>query len=153
MRAARAIADVSAGSVHALVEIAVSPERVFRALSSAEILKWWGSADTYRCTRWEGDVRVDGRWRTDGMNNDGTPFWVEGEYLEVDPPKKLVQTWRYGWDPNASVTTLTYLIDAIPGGTRVTIRHTGFGIAHEACLSHGDGWERVLLWLTEYFST
>jgi uncharacterized protein YndB with AHSA1/START domain len=34
----------------ATVEIAAPAERVFRALASEELVKWWGSADTYRTT-------------------------------------------------------------------------------------------------------
>jgi len=34
---ARALADLAEGSILAIVEIAAPPERVFRALSSAEI--------------------------------------------------------------------------------------------------------------------
>lgn len=151
MRAARAVADLSAGSIHALVEIAVPPERVFRALASEEILKWWGSAETYRCTKWAGEVKVGGKWRTEGMGSDGKPFWVEGVYLEIDAPRKLVQTWRYGWDTTGSPTVITYRLDAIAGGTRVTLKHTGFEKNPEACLDHGDGWERVLAWLTAHF--
>lgn len=152
MRAARAVADLSAGTIHALVEIAVPPERVFKALASEEIVRWWGSADTYRCTKWTGEVKVGGKWRTEGIGSDGKPFWVEGEYLEVDAPRKLVQTWRYGWDTGKSTTKITYRLDAITGGTRVTLVHSGFEHAPEACLDHGDGWERVLTWLTGNFS-
>ena len=28
----------------------------------------------------------------------GVPFSVEGEFLEIDPPRKLVQTWKPEWD-------------------------------------------------------
>jgi uncharacterized protein YndB with AHSA1/START domain len=76
---------------------------------------------------------------------------VEGEFLEVEPPKKLVQTWRYDWDPTKSVTTITWRLTAIPGGTRVVIRHEGFGDAQEACAGHANGWERVLGWLSLHF--
>ncbi len=151
MRTARSVADVGAGTVHALVEIAAPPERVFRALASEEIAKWWGSDDLYRVTKWTGDVKPGGKWRSVGKGADGKPFSVEGEFLEVDPPKKLVHTWRYDWDPSGSVTTITYRLDVIPGGTRVTLRHEGFTNAPDACLSHGDGWSRVLTWLTEHF--
>ena len=61
--AARAIADVTRGMILATVEIAVPPERVFAALTSEEVTKWWGSDDKYRTTEWTGDVKVGGRWR------------------------------------------------------------------------------------------
>jgi len=32
------------------------------------------------------DLRPGGKWRSDGVGTDGQAFYVEGEYLEVDPP-------------------------------------------------------------------
>jgi uncharacterized protein YndB with AHSA1/START domain len=93
-QSARAVADLTEGTILAAVEIAASPDRVFRAISSAEIATWWGSPSTYRVTQWTGDVRPGGWWRSEGVSADGTSFAVTGEILEVDPPRLLVQTWR-----------------------------------------------------------
>jgi uncharacterized protein YndB with AHSA1/START domain len=146
----RAVADLSAGLILATVEISAPPERVFRALASEEVLKWWGSADTYHTTKWTGELRVGGSWRTEGVSADGKPFVVGGEFVEVDPPRKLVQTWRADWD-GGNATTVSYRLDAITGGTRVTLRHEGFAGRPEACQGHTDGWERVLGWLQRHF--
>jgi uncharacterized protein YndB with AHSA1/START domain len=147
--AARAIADVTGGVILATVEIAAPPERVFRAISSAEMTKWWGSDDTYRTTGWTGDLRVGGRWRAEGRGNDGKPFAVEGEFLEIDPPRKLVQTWNPSWD-QSEPTKITYLLEPTADGTRIVLRHEGFGRRHESCNSHANGWERVLGWLQKH---
>ncbi len=146
----RAVADISEGLILATVEIAAPPERVFRALASEELVRWWGSADTYRTTKWTGDLRVGGAWRTEGVGADGTPFSVGGEFVEIDPPRKLVQTWRADWD-GGNVTTITYRLEAIAGGTRLSLRHTGFASRTESCQRHANGWERVLGWLQGYF--
>lgn len=82
---------------------------------------------------------------------DGTPFAVSGEYLELEPPHKLVQTWRADWD-GGNITTITYRLEAIAGGTRVTLRHEGFADRAESCRGHANGWERVLTWLRDHFS-
>jgi uncharacterized protein YndB with AHSA1/START domain len=149
---ARAVADVTEGMLLATIDIAVPPERVFAAIASEQVVLWWGSPDLYRVTKWTGDVRVGGRWRSDGIDNrDGKPFSVQGQFLEVDPPRKLVQTWQYDWDPTKSVTTITWRLTAIPGGTRVVVRHEGFGDEHDACAGHANGWERVLGWLSLHF--
>ena len=148
LKSARAVADVSNGILLASVEIAASPERVFRALTSDDITRWWGSDDTYRTTNWTGDVRVGGAWVAEGIGRDG-PFSVHGEFLEVEPFHKIVQTWRAAWDGD-HLTTITYRIEPITGGTRVTVRHEGFADRIESCRGHGDGWERVLAWLQTY---
>jgi len=67
------------------------PERVFRALASDEIVDWWVRPGVFRTTKWAGDVRVGGRWRASGEVN-GQLFALEGEFLEIDPPRKLVHT-------------------------------------------------------------
>ena len=147
--AARAIADLGEGVVLARVEISVPPERVFRALTTDELTKWWGSAETYRTTKHVVDLRPGGAWRSDGVGADGHEFHVGGEILEVDPPRKLVQTWRPSWEPGPP-TTITYTLDAIEGGTRLTVRHAGFGERAQSCDDHAQGWERVLGWLTAH---
>lgn len=158
-RGARAIADLDAGTILATVDIAVPPERVFRALTdSGEIVKWWGSPDMYRLTGWTADLRVGGKWKSTGVNAaDGKPFSVGGEFVEIDPPRLLVHTWEPDWDPataqppTSPATTIRYQLDSISvgasEGTRVTMRHSGFGARRESCASHGHGWERVLGWL------
>lgn len=150
---ARAIADVTQGMLLATIDIVATPERVFRAVTSEELTRWWGSEDTYRTTKWSGDVRVGGTWRTEGIGRDGKPFSVHGEFIDVDPPRKLVQTWRYDWDTGDSVTTITWRFEPIEGGTRVIVRHEGFGNAQAACQNHAEGWERVLSWLSGNFRT
>jgi uncharacterized protein YndB with AHSA1/START domain len=146
-RRARAIADVTNGIILASVEIAATPERVFRALTAPEeIVRWWGADDLYRTTKWDSDFRVNGRWRAEGVGADGVVFSVEGEFLEIDPPRKLVQTWKPEWD-GGHVTKLSYILEPIDAGTRLVVRHEGFGSRAESCRSHGMGWERVLEWL------
>jgi uncharacterized protein YndB with AHSA1/START domain len=150
--AARAVADVTQGLVLASVEIARPPERVFRALFSEELPNWWGSPDRYRTTRWTGELKPGGKWKSEGVGNDGKPFSVSGEFLEVDPPHKCVQTWRYDWDTTGSTTTITYRFEPLDGGkaTRLVVRHEGFGANTDACANHATGWERVFGWLQLY---
>jgi uncharacterized protein YndB with AHSA1/START domain len=150
--AARAVADLSAGMLLASVEIEAPVERVLRALASEELIEWWGSTDTYRTTRWTGDLRVGGAWRTEGVGADGKPFSVGGEFVAIEPPRTLVQTWRADWD-GGNLTTITYRLDPIPGGTRLTVRHEGFADRREVCASHTAGWERVLTWLRDHFAS
>jgi uncharacterized protein YndB with AHSA1/START domain len=148
---ARALADVAAGIVVANVEIGVPAERVFQALTDPrELVQWWGSPETYRAHSWEADLRVGGRWRVDGKGADGRPYSVSGEFLEIAPPRKLVQTWAHDWDADHPITKVTYVLDDIPGGTRLTVRHEGFAGRPEACNGHAKGWERVLQWLAAH---
>jgi uncharacterized protein YndB with AHSA1/START domain len=144
---ANVIADVEHGIILATVEIAATPERVFEALTRDEdVLRWWGAEGSYRTTLWEADVRPGGKWRAGGRSADGRPYAVEGEFTEVDAPRKLVFTWRAGWDaPNE--TRVTYMLEPLDQGTRLTLHHEGFAGRVPACNAHTSGWQRVLGWL------
>jgi uncharacterized protein YndB with AHSA1/START domain len=135
---ARAVADLAEGHILATVEIAAPPERVFRALASPELLDWWVRPGVFDTREWTGDVRVGGRWRASGVGK-GRPYVLEGEFLEVDPPQKLLHTWRTAGAPGAP-TTVTYLLERLDGGTRITLRHAGF-TSRETCANTAVGWE------------
>src|SRR5262245_56991534 len=135
--AARAVADFSQGAIVASVDIAATPERVFKALSTAEVADWWVRPGVFDTREWSGDVRVGGRWSSSGIAR-GEPYTLEGEFLEVDPPRKLVFTWKRVGMPGAP-TTVTYFLERLDGGTRLKLRHDGFPSV-EAGASISDGW-------------
>ena len=144
--AARAIADVTGGTILASVDIMVPPGRVFAAITEGdEIVRWWGSPQTYTTTGWATDFRVGGKWRAEGVSADGVAFHVEGEFIEIERPWRVTQTWLPSWEDDA--TTLTYQLSAIEGGTRLVIRHEGFRERQKSCESHSAGWIQVLSWL------
>jgi uncharacterized protein YndB with AHSA1/START domain len=139
---ARAVADLAEGLILASVEIAAPPERVFRALVSKEVCGWWGRPDVFDTREWTGDVRVGGRWRASGMDTE-RPYVIEGEFLEIDPPRKLVHTWHSVGAPSAP-TTVTYALEPLDGATRITLRHSGFAapfVAPGMCMNTCIGWE------------
>src|SRR5271165_294852 len=144
IKQATAVADAEKGLILATVEIAAPPERVFEALVREEdVLRWWRSDQGYQTTLWKADVRPGGKWRADGNMSDGRVYAVEGEFTEVEAPHRLGFTWRPDWDaPNE--TRVTYVLEPIEQGTRLTLRHEGFAGRIAACRNHTSGWERVL---------
>jgi len=81
-------------TIEAEIFIAAPPERVFQALTDPnQMTRWWGQSGMYRITEWKADLRPGGKWSSVGVDADGTSFRVDGEYLEVDPPRLLVHTW------------------------------------------------------------
>lgn len=150
-QAATAIADLEQGVVLARVDIAVPPERVFRALTTEEVTQWWGSPEMYTTTKHSIDLRPGGAWRSEGVGADGSAFHVGGEVIEVDPPHTLVYTWKPSWE-SGEATKVTYRLEATPTGTRVTVRHTGF-TNRAACEGVSNGWPRVFDWLAAHLDT
>jgi len=140
--------------------IAAPPARVFQAISDpAQLPKWWGQSDLYQVTKSTMDVRPGGKWRSDGVGADGKSFSVEGEYLEVDPPRLLVHTWTGSYNPGLKTvvrwelepTDVHGLHTSGPKkagtGTLVRVRQEGFAAVPAQAASHTEGWKRILGWL------
>jgi uncharacterized protein YndB with AHSA1/START domain len=136
---ARAVADLSEGLILATVEIAAPPERVFRALTSKEVTQWWVRPGVFDTREWTGDVRVGGRWEASGVGKDG-PYGLEGEFVEIDPPHRLVHTWHPVGAPAAATSTVTYVLEPFDGGTRITLRQSGV-TSRASSLGICVGWE------------
>lgn len=140
-------------TVLATMDLPASPERIFRALTTEETEQWWGAPDTYRVTAWQSDLKVGGRWSVSIRLADGSLFPASGEYLSIDAPHRMIQTRRYDWDyPELGQrdTTVTYLLDPIASGTRVTVRQDGFAGLRGPADHHAEGWEAFLRYLADY---
>src|SRR5579871_4875272 len=115
---ARAVADTQDGLILASVEVSAPMDRVFEAIVSDDVLRWWVNPGVFDTREWHADVRVGGAWRASGVGR-GQPYVLQGEVLEVDRPCKLVLTCRTPQEPQ--VTTFSYRLEPIDGGTRVTL--------------------------------
>jgi uncharacterized protein YndB with AHSA1/START domain len=150
-------------TVHAEIFIAAPPERVFQALTDpAQTPRWWGQEGLYRITDSKADLRLGEKWSSEGVGADGTKFRVEGEYLEIDPPRLLVHTWTSTYAGSLK-TTVRWELEAtgVHGlhptgpkrsgtGTLVKVTQEGFAGFPQQALSHGEGWKRVLGWLQAF---
>ncbi len=95
---------------------------VFEAMSRPEhIRRWWGHlGDGYSVPVCEVDLRVGGQWRFVNRHPSGEAEFY-GEYLEIDPPRRIVFTEIFAPFPDAPSTVTTELTDE-NGQTRMTIR-------------------------------
>jgi uncharacterized protein YndB with AHSA1/START domain len=152
--APRAVADGGGGTIIATAEVAVAPERVFRALTTDEVERWWGHPDFYRQTGWKADLSVCGQWSVAVHFADGSVNGGSGEFAEIDAPRKIVMTRKFDEHPllGTRETTITYRFDPIATGTRVTVRDEGFIGRSEAAYGNAEHWERVLGWLQAYLA-
>lgn len=150
--APRAVVDAGAGLIIATAEIAAAPERVFRALTTDDIERWWGHPDFYRQTDWKADFRVRGQWSVVVRFKDGSTNGGSGEFAEIAAPRRLVMTRRFERHPllDTRETTITHSLDPIATGTRLTLRDEGFVGRSEAAFGNAEHWERVLSWLASY---
>jgi uncharacterized protein YndB with AHSA1/START domain len=147
-------------TIIAEIFIAAPPARVFEAITDPnQMPQWWGEHGIHRITAWTADLRPGGKWSGSGTHADGTPFTIEGEYLEVDPPRLLVHTWSPSWTgPLQTVVRWELEPHAVHGlhpsgprkagtGTLLRVRQEGFAGAAAALAGHSKGWKSVLGWL------
>lgn len=134
-------------AVIADLEIAAPPEIVFEAITDPDQLsKWWGDGDTYRADQWEIDLRIGGKYRSSGKGKDGVPFEVHGEYLEIDPPRALTQSWVASFGTEVS-SVVRWELQPTGSGTRLKVVHSGLSQYPAMKTMYSNGWPRVVGWL------
>lgn len=143
------------------VYIKASPEAVWDAITKPEWSERYGYGG-----RVDYDLRPGGAYRVFAsdemkraraeMGGGPTPdVIVDGEVVESDPPRRLVQTWRMLMDPQTEAegfTRLTYEIaETGPGVSKLTVTHDLEGAPRLALFvgggmesdGAGGGWSEV----------
>ena len=126
---------VDTGAVTREISVAAPPETVFPFFTDAD-----------RMTRWMGtEAELDAR--PGGVFNvtvHGSHI-ARGEYVEVDPPSRVVFTW--GWEdqetavpPGSSTVEITLTPDG--EGTRVVLVHRDLPEGQAG--PHGHGWDHYM---------
>lgn len=153
------------------VYIRATPQAVWDAITQTEWTERYGYGG-----RTEYDLRPGGAYRgftSREMKEAGAArgfavpdLAVDGEIIEADPPRRLVQTWRMLMDEVMAAegfTRLTYEIDPVEesGVTRLTVTHELEGAPKLATLlsgaledeGAGGGWSWVLSGLKTLLET
>ncbi len=101
------------------------PETVFRLLTRPDLYARWFGPEGATITVDAMDVQLGGRLALT-ISFPGSDFSVgiEGFYEVVEPPTKLVHTWR-SMDEEL-VTTVAFSIEPQGQQTRLTVHHRGF---------------------------
>jgi len=137
------------------VYIKAAPQAIWDAITRPEWTERFGYGG-----RSEYDLRPGGAYRgltSEEMRARGAPeVAVDGEVIEADPPRKLVQTWRMVMNSDMAeegFTRLTYEIVERDGGvSKLTVVHELEGAPDTAGLLAGEmedqgaggGWTFVL---------
>jgi uncharacterized protein YndB with AHSA1/START domain len=102
------------------------PQEVFKAWTDPALLNRWMSSPGGTAS-WEVDARVGGRYRFEMKTPDGQVHVTSGVYQELEPGRRLVQTWVYEGPHTPFVgqeTLLTLeLRETGPGLTELTLKH------------------------------
>ena len=74
---------------------------VFDVLTKPEHVSKWGATPPDQMTECSIDLRVGGNYHSSFVTGDGSVFSFSGTYIEVEPPSRTVQTWRFNCWPDA----------------------------------------------------
>ena len=136
------------------VYIKATPEAIWEAITTPE----WSRRYGYRSPS-EFELRPGGAYRalaSAEMQASGleAETIIDGEVVEIDPPRKLVQTWRTLWNPEMRAEGFTRLTwETAPAGegvTRLTVTHELAGAPLTAAAvgganpEAGGGWPWIL---------
>jgi len=114
----------------------------------AEVFRWW--TDPELLCEWmtpvgtveaEVDLRVGGRLRI-VMKGEGRVIEHTGEYLEIDPPRRLVFTWVSPY--TGSVPSVITVELHAAGDDLTDLRLVHSQLPDEAARWHRGGWDAML---------
>ena len=117
------------------------PEEVFAAWTDPVAVARWMCPGTIEETKAELDVRVGGRMRIFMRGSDHEIDHV-GEYVVVDPPRRLAFTWNSPETKGASLVTVV-LEPQGQDETELTLTHERLP-DEEAVQNHTRGWNACL---------
>ena len=115
------------------VDLPAPAEEVFRHLTDpAAMIRWMGQHAVLKPVP-GGAFEID-------IN--GIP--VRGQYLEVDPPRRVVVSWGVAGsaDMPPGATEVEFTLTPIPAGTRLYVVHRG--LAPDQAEVHAAGWRHFL---------
>jgi uncharacterized protein YndB with AHSA1/START domain len=124
------------------IQIDASPETVFGFFTEPDKLTRWLADEA------EVDPRPGGinhQTHSGGPDNPAGPYYMRGEFVEVEPPSRVVFTWGFDnpdvdIDPGGSTVEVT--LEPKEGGTFVRLVHSG--LPESELAAHAEGWTDML---------
>jgi uncharacterized protein YndB with AHSA1/START domain len=117
-----------------------APSIVFGAfIDPNELAKWWGP-EGFTTPSLEFDARVGESYRIEMQPPEGDPFYLSGEFREVDPPARLAYTFIWeDPDPDDVETVARLSFRGLGESTEIALTQGPFKTEARRAL-HRDGW-------------
>jgi uncharacterized protein YndB with AHSA1/START domain len=122
--------------------IRATAERLFAAWTISDQLKLWWGPQGVKCIDAEVDLRHGGRYRIANQLPDGKILWITGEFEVIEPPRKLVYTWRIEPETESS-ERVTVQFEPRGEYTEVIVTHERIS-SEELREMHQQGWQGCL---------
>ncbi len=141
--------DTKTGTVRLHRVLATTPQKVFRAFTTADALARWVPPNGFTCTVHHLDAKVGGTHRMSFTNfTTGNSHSFGGKYLEIIPDELIRYTDSFDDSNLPGEMTVTVKIKKVSVGTELTIVQEGIPaiIPVEACYL---GWQQSLAHLAK----
>ena len=129
------------------IYIRATPDELWRAITDPDIR-----------ARYQFGARVESSWTSGSsyrLAQQGAPRpLIEGENLEIDPPRRLVQAYRAVWDDDvaaAGTSRVTWEIEPVGDSCRLTVTHDQ--LRENADPHLYGGWPMILSGLKTWLET
>jgi len=116
-------------------------ERVYRAWTDAkQFALWFHPTAEYTTIITQMDLRNGGAYKLEMRHKGGNVSKLEGRYKEVNPPEKLVFTWRWQHIEGSPETLVTVEFHDVGGtSTEIYLTHSNFTNVEQRD-KHNEGW-------------
>jgi uncharacterized protein YndB with AHSA1/START domain len=120
---------------------AAPAQRVFDAFTREEVIRrWWHAAPDWDTPEVRVDPRVGGQVRVVMRDpHKDVRYGGGGEYVEIDPPRRLVFTWTWDDDREQVQQLIEIEFEESDGVTTMRFTHNDLW-NDEAVASHEEGW-------------
>ena len=129
------------------IYIKTTPERLWEAITDPELR-----------SRYTFGVQVRSDWtpgsRYEGRASGGPGLLMDGENLEVDPPRRLIQSFNARWSEDVEregTSRVTWEIEPIEDSCRLTLTHDQ--MREDANAEIYGGWPQILSGLKTLLET
>jgi uncharacterized protein YndB with AHSA1/START domain/biotin operon repressor len=119
---------------------------------------WQAITDPGARTRYQFGARVESSWTSGSsyqVKHQNAPrSLIEGENLEVDPPRRLVQSYQAVWDDDVAAegtSRVTWEIEPVGDSCRLTVTHDQ--LPEDASSHLYGGWPMILSGLKTWLET
>jgi uncharacterized protein YndB with AHSA1/START domain len=130
----------------------VAPARVVAAFSNPDELARWFGPEGFSVGSVDFDLRVGGTYRIEMQPPEGDPFYLGGEFREVDPPASLAFTFVYEDPDPDDVETVVELSFRDRGESTEVVFTQGRFKTEARRELHRDGWMDSFDRLTQVIS-
>ena len=130
------------------IYIRTTPERLWQAITDGELTKQY-----YYDSEVRSDLRVGSPFRYHAADDS---LLLDGEILEIDPPRRLVTTFSAVWSPDVASdppSRITYEIEPMGAACRLRMIHDGFDAETATYREVAGGWSPILSGLKTLLET